>query len=551
MSIFEFEGYTLDLRPGRLRGSSGDIALRPKSLALLTYFVKNPGRVIGKSELVEAVWPNTFVSDDSLSQCLSDIRGALGPKADGFIRTVPRRGYVLDEERLFLRAAGQDAGQAESPRSPRNRPSLVVLPFSNMGEDPEQEFFADGITADIITDLSKVSQLSVIARNSTLIYKGAPADVKEIAARFNISHVVEGSVRRSGGRVRINAQLVDATHATHVWAERYDRDLSDIFSVQDEIVHSIVDALKVRLLPQESAAIRKSGTQSGSAYDFYLRGRHYLGIHSQKAYDSAYRMFMKAVELDPGYAQAYAGASDCCAFRCMWNADIPVERALDLSAEALRLDPDLPESHASRGWALSVTARYEEAAWHLEQAIRLDPKSYEAHYLFGRTHALQGHYAEAARYFERAIEIAPDDFQAYGNLSHQYWALGRHNDSTMMERNCLVRAERELELRPDNPRALCYGALALAILGEAGRASEWAERALWFDPDGTQVLYNVASVFSLLGDRTRAIELLERCLPGGHPQLLTWARHDQDFAPLRNEPRFLALWAPDGKTITP
>lgn len=538
MSVFGFAGHTLDLEQKRLRIGADDVMLRPKSLALLTYLVTNPGRVISKDELISAVWPNVVVSDDSLSQCLKDIRSALGPGAEGLIRTVPRRGYLLDEARLSIRADDRGAMQ---PQKTAQKPSLAVLPFTNMSGDPEQEFFADGMTADIITDLSKASGLSVIARNSVFTYKGRAVDIAEVAARFDVSHIVEGSVRKSGQRVRINAQLVAAQGGTPVWAERYDRDLSDIFSVQDDITHSIVDALKVHLLAQESEAIRKISTTSSAAYDFYLRGRHYLSHYSLKAYDAAYRLFMRAIELDPDYARAYAGASDCCAFRCMWNADVSIEKSLELSARAAELDPQLPEAHAARGWALAVAARYQESIRSFERAIALDPMSFEAHHLCARAFALQGHYADAARHFERAIAIAPDDFQPYGLLSFQYWALGRQDDSAAMERLCLDRAERELALRPDNQRALCFGALSLAILGDAPRAREWAERALWLDADDTQVLYNIASVCSLLGDQAKALELLERCLPGKHPQMLVWARHDRDFAPLHDNPRFLAL----------
>ena len=538
MPAFEFAGFTLDLTQRRLRNGAGDVMLSPKPLALLSYFVTNPGRVIGKDELIGAVWPNVIVSDDSVSQCLRNIRATLGPAAEGLIRTVPRRGYLLDEAWLSASPVLSDAGQ---PEKIDNKPSLAILPFINMSGDPEQEFFADGVTEDIITDLSKVSGLSVIARGSVFSYKGKAADVAEIAARFHASHVLEGSVRKSGRRVRINAQLADALEGTQLWAERYDRDLADIFYLQDDIARNIVDALKVHLLARESEAISRIKTRSGAAYEFCLRGRHYLSFHSLKGYDSGYRMFMKAIELDPGYARAYAGAADCCTFRCMWNADISVEQALELSAKAVELDPKLPEAHAAHGWALAIAARYTQASQSFERAIELDPMSYEAHYLYARAYALQGSHTQSAHYFERAIAISPDDFQPYGNLSHQYWGLGRLEDSMAMERCCLERAERELELRPDNARALCYGSLSLAILGEAGKAREWAGRALWLDPDGTQVLYNVASLFSLLGDYAEAMELLERCLPRMHSQALTWAMNDKDLAPLHNDPRFLVV----------
>ena len=256
-----------------------------------------------------------------------------------------------------------------APRSERNKPSIAVLPFTNISGDPEQEYFADGITEDIITDLSKVSGLSVIARNSVFTYKGRHADVQEVGQRFNVTTIVEGSVRRTGNRVRINAELINARDGTHLWADRYDRDLTDIFALQDEVTKAIVEQLKVKLLPQEKKAIEAVPTSIVDAYNFYLRGRHLFYLRTTPHVLLAQRMFMKAVELDPGYARAYAGLADAAWFLYINDHEgVTVSDIFVASTKSLELDPDLAEAHASHGIALHYLDRYPEAVVEFERA---------------------------------------------------------------------------------------------------------------------------------------------------------------------------------------
>ena len=259
------------------------------------------------------------------------------------------------------------------------RPSIAVLPFTNMSGDSEQEYFADGITEDIITDLSKVSGLSVIARNSVFTYKGRAVDAQEVSRRFHASHIVEGSVRKAGQRVRINAQLIDGRDGTHLWADRYDRDLTDIFAIQDEITKTIVEQLKVTLLPKEKRAIETAPTQSVNAYDYYLQGRHLFHLHTQAHVLVAQRWFKKALELDPGYARAYAGLAYCCWFLYTNDhAGTSVNDIFEASANAVQLDPELAEGRAAHGIALDHLGRYPEAVVEFERAIAIDPTLFEA-----------------------------------------------------------------------------------------------------------------------------------------------------------------------------
>src|SRR6476660_2777884 len=283
------------------------------------------------------------------------------------------------------------------------KPSIAVLPFNNMSGDPEQEYFSDGITEDIITDLSKVSALFVVARNTAFTYKGKPMKVREVAQELGVSFILEGSVRKAGSRVRVNGQLIDGRNGGHVWADRYDRDLTDIFAIQDEITHAIVDQLKVKLLPQEKKSIKQTRTDNVEAYTFYLRGRQFMERRSKVYYQLAGQMFAEAAKLDPLYARAYAGIADCDSFLYLHYhvEDVAIGDILATSARALALDSGLAEAHASRGLALSVEKRYDEATAEFEQAIALDPDSFEGNYFYGRACFTLGKLERAAALFER------------------------------------------------------------------------------------------------------------------------------------------------------
>jgi adenylate cyclase len=419
------------------------------------------------------------------------------------------------------------------------KPSIAVLPFNNMSGDPEQEYFSDGITEDIITDLSKISGLFVVGRNTVFTYKGKAVKLHDVAAELGVKFILEGSVRKSGQRVRVTAQLIDGKDGGHIWADRFDRDLTDIFAIQDEITHTIVEQLKVKLLPAEKKAIAVAPTENIEAYTFYLRGREFFHRTSKTYYALAKRMFTKAIELDPNYARAYAGIADCDSFLFLnYDEKISLDEILANSAKALELEAGLPEAHASRGLALSVGERYQEAEAEYEQAIAGNPNLFEAHYFYGRTCTVQGNFAKAAEQYERAAEIMPDDYQSVGLLSQLYRSLGRHADEVRAARASLERCERALVKNPDNARAAYLGANALALLGDVERAKEWVARALAIDPDDVLTQYNVACFHCLIGDLNRAFELLERLLPHANLETRIWVKNDSDFLPLHSLPRW-------------
>ena len=423
------------------------------------------------------------------------------------------------------------------------RPSIAVLPFNNMSGDAEQEYFSDGITEDIITDLSKVSGLSVIARHSAFGYKGKAVKVQQVGRELGVAFVVEGSVRKAGTRVRVTGQLVSCNDGSHLWAERFDRDLTDIFAIQDEITHAIVDQLKVKLLPREKKSIEQIPTQNIEAYTYYLRGREFVHRLSKHNLQIARRMFARAVELDPRYARAYAGLADCDShLSLIYQVDVPIDVTLATSAKALELDSNLAEAHSSRAIALSAAKRIDEARAEFETAIALDPNSFEAHFFYARLSFQQGKIERATALYERAAEIKPSDYQCACLLSQIYQSLGREQESEEAARRGVDLAERELVAHPEDSRPAQLGAGALVRLRELDRAREWLARAVAIDPDDTNTQYNAACTYTQLGDIDTALDLLEQTLPKLGPGGRNWAKHDSDFEPLRNHPRFQQLF---------
>jgi adenylate cyclase len=423
-----------------------------------------------------------------------------------------------------------------------NRPSIAVLPFTNMSGDPEQEYFSDGITEDIITDLSKVSGLSVIARHSAFSYKGKQLKVQQVGLELGVAFVVEGSVRKAGKRVRVTGQLIRCNDSSHLWAERFDRDLTDIFAIQDEITHAIVEQLKVKLLPREKKAVSEAPTDNIEAYNYYLRGRDFLYRHSKRYYELARRMFTKALEFDPKYGRAYAGIAVCDGLLfAYFQADLSPEKILETADTAVALAGNLAIAHTARGVALAAAGRLEEANSEFELGITLDPNSFECHFLYARPAFAQGNIARAVQALERAAEINPTDYKPPALAIHMYRSLGREADTKAAARKTVMLAEPELLSNPEDPRPAIAGALALLELGEIEKAKDWTQRAQAIESEDVGALYNLACVYSHLDEPERAFELLERVVSNGRPIWRDWIGNDSDLDKLRSYPRFQEL----------
>ena len=420
-----------------------------------------------------------------------------------------------------------------------DRPSIAVLPFNNMSGDPEQEYFSDGITEDIITDLSKISGLFVVARHTSFTYKNKPVKMQQVGQELGAGYVLEGSVRKAGTRVRITGQLINAKDGGHVWAERFDRDLTDIFAIQDEITHAIVEQLKVKLLWQEKESIERAPTDNVEAYTYYLRGRDFLHRTSRRYFELARRMFTKAIELDANFARAYAGIASCDAFLyTLYQVNISLEGIIEMAAKALALDGQLAEAHAASGAALSASRRFDEADTEFERALTLDPNSFEANYWYARHAFAQGKMTRAVQLLERAAEINPADYKPPALLIQVYRDLGRDGDCKAAARKTVENAERDLGLHPEDSRPAVLGAAALLELGERDRAKDWAARAQAIENEDPISLYNLACFYSHLGEAESAFDLLERAITNGRPFWKDWIENDSDLDGLRNHPRY-------------
>lgn len=421
---------------------------------------------------------------------------------------------------------------------PREKLSVAVLPFINMSGDPEQEFFSDGMTEDIITDLSKVSELFVLSRNTVFQHKGRPSDAEQVAKDLGVDYLVHGSVRKAGARVRITAQLTQCASGGHVWAERYDRNLTDIFELQDEITKAIVTELKVNLLPREQAAIEQAPTDNVEAYTFYLKGRESFHRGSKADYLIAKRMFAKAIELDPRYARAYAGLADCDAFLYMDYSEDVAADVLKNSEKALMLKPDLVEARASRGLALAIARHYPEAEREFETAMKQSPDHFELRFFYGRSCYAQGKFDQTAVHWERAAEVKPDDYQALILLNQVYHTLGQEENAARAAIKGVERAEREFARNPHTPRPAYFIATALAKLGRLTEAESWARKALAIAPDDYLTRYNIVCFYSVAGRFDQAFTLLGELLPISNAEMLDWILTDSDLDPLHADPRW-------------
>ena len=420
--------------------------------------------------------------------------------------------------------------------------SIAVLPFVNMSADAENEYFTDGIAEEIINALTKVQALRVASRTSAFAFKGKNEDIGEIGRKLKVATVLEGSVRKAGNRLRVTAQLVNVADGYHLWSERYDRELADVFEIQDEIAGSIVKALRVVLSEQEKRAIEKVPTENVKAYEFYLRGRQFFHQWSRTGIQYARRMFERAIELDPNYATAYAGVADCCSFLYMYwdGSKANLESADSASRKALEVDPELAEAHASRGFALSLNRHYDEARREFERAIAINPKLYEAYYFYARACMQEGKLEEAARHFADAARVRPEDYQALLLMVGPLRGLRRMDEARATMLQGMQILHRHLELNPDDSRALYLGGGALMQLGEREKALEWAGRARSAGESDSMVLYNVACVYALGNMIDEAVDCLDKAIENGFGHR-EWLDNDTDLDSLRGDARFQAL----------
>ena len=551
--VIRFGTFELDVRGGELRRQGVKIKLQEQPLQILQMLLANPGQLVTRDDLRSTLWPtNTFIDfDHGLNKAINKLREALGDSADSprFIETLAKRGY------RFIDSLGTAPGRIES---------LAVLPLENLSRDPEQEYFADGMTESLITSLAKIGALRVTSRTSAMRYKKTDKSLPQIARELNVEAVVEGTVQRAGERVRISAQLVHAPTDTHLWAESYDRDIRDVLALELEVAQAIAREIRVKLTPVDQARFAEPRAVDPEAYEAYLKGRYHWRRRSRDGFKNAVQYFQQAITTDPTDPAAYAGLADVLSVMGLWGLVGPEEgcgKAKGLAQHALELDDSLAEAHCSLAWAKAhFDFDFMAAEQGFERSIELNPRSSTAHHWFGMSLGMMGRYEEAYAELKRALRLDPDWSNMHFGLAFVYWS-GRRYDQA------IERCKKALELDPDSVQALVWlgvscvansmyepaiaalrkavqlsqrTPVAVACLGEAYAAAGCREEAetilqeLVNKPHVTA--YFVARVSAALGDNEEALRWLETA----YRERAEWCpllKVDARFNDLRHDPR--------------
>jgi adenylate cyclase len=415
--------------------------------------------------------------------------------------------------------------------------SIAVLPFADMSPDHDNEYFSDGLTEELLNVLTRVPDLKVSSRTSCFAFKGRDVDIRTVADKLQVGYVVEGSVRKAGDRIRITAQLIETGTDSHLWSETWDRDFGDIFAIQDDIAHSIVNTLALKL---RSGDEPDATTRDPRAYDFYLKGLSFYHRFGPKSQGYAIDLFRRATALDPGFAKAWGGLAGAHAALAVYHGGGEAARraSAEASSKAVELAPELAEAHVARAISLSAMQQYDDAAREFEHAIRLNPKLFDAWYYYARTALHQNRPRRALELFERAAEVNPDDYQSPLLAAPVYRSLGMEDRALDAERRGVMLAERNLEDYPDNARAYFLATSALFSLGRMQEAHQWAERGIAIDPADGSARYNLACFYAQVGEIDKALDYLENSVTSR-----TWLESDPELEPLRDHPRYKAFVA--------
>jgi non-specific serine/threonine protein kinase len=439
-----------------------------------------------------------------------------------------------------------DSGRV-SPAGTRDK-SVAVLYFENLSGAKEDEYFRDGMTEDVITELSKVKNLRVFPRAAVLAFRDQSVTGPQVGEQLNAQYVLGGSLRRAGTRLRITAQLVEARTGTSVWAERYDRELSDVFEVQDEIARNITQALRITLTPQEEKLLAAKPTGDPRAYDHYLKGRSYARRMTRSDIDLALQMFEHAILLDPGFALAHAGIANVCGLVHEWHDADPkwLERGRTAGERALALDPSLPEALVGRARILYVQKRYDEAIRDVRRAIDMKKDCDGAYNILARSLFESDRWAEAIESVDQAIALNGDDYNVYIPYTNIFEGLGRTEDAERLRAREITVLEQQLKEVPEDVRARILLAADYAATGRGADAARELEKAVDLRPHDSNILYNAACTYGVLTRKAEAIEMLRRAKAAGYANP-DWIRRDPDLACLHGEPEFETLFDPSSK----
>ncbi len=437
-------------------------------------------------------------------------------------------------------AAGETGGSnLRAAAAGPAKKSVAVLYFENQSGGKEDEYFRDGMTEDIITELSKITQLQAFPRSEMLAFRDKPVTAPQVGQQLGAAYVLEGTIRRAGNRLRITAQLVESSTRHSVWAERFDRQLEDVFAIQDEIARSIAQALRITLTPQEEKTIARKPTENPQAYDFYLRGRSYT---RRENLDYALQMFEQAIQLDPNFALAHAGIAHLCGLsyeirekNLRW-----IERGMAACDRAMALGPDLPEVMVARARLFYAEKKYDEAALLARQAIERKPDCEGSWNILGRAYFSSGRFEEAAALTERALEANGDDYNTYIPYTQCLEQLGRKMEAEEARRRIIGVLRQQLEVVPEDVRARILLSANLAYFGEAEEGVRHLQTAVALRPNDGSTLYNAACTYGILGKKAEALETIKKAFAAGYGNM-QWAAKDADLNCLHDNPDFRRL----------
>lgn len=535
------------ISPEKIRGEVVDFRSDIWSLGVVLYEMLAGSAPFG-TEPVEAVI--TSILNESPPP-LKEIRPNIPMFVDKIIDRALAKDYRqrydhtedLVRDLVMLQRALDSGAITQRLTTTRERPSVAVLPFDDMTAAKDQGFLCDGIAEEILRALGRIPELRVASRTSAFQFKRSTSDIREIGAKLNVNTVLEGSVRRVGNRVRISAQLINVHDGYRLWSGRFERQMKDIFEIEDEIADQIALALEITLEERIRPITTGPSLTDARAHEHFLLGRQFMHQHRRKAFEIALRLFTQAIELDPEYGRAYAGIADCHAFLRMYfgTGDSSVTAADIASSKALELRPDLPDSHASRGFALFLQEKFEDAESHLRKAIDLDPHLYEPHYISGRLNFSRGKVLEASMNFKEACDLVPEAFDSWYLLGMCYRRLGETKRARNANLECMEAAKARVRSHPDDTRAWTMGASVLVELGEPEKAEKWVQTALAVDSEEPIIEYNAACVYTALGKNDEAIECLKKARENGSLSH-GWSMNDPDLEPLHSDPRFQALF---------
>ena len=559
---YRFDDVVVDRGLFRLLKRDQVKTLEPRAFDLLVYLIEHRDRVVEKQELFDQVWKESFVSDNALTQEIRNIRHAIGDAARSphYIRTVQKHGYRFFADVIEEHKAAENAASV---------PSIAVLPFSNLSAAPENEYFCEGLAEELLNALTRVSNLRVVARTSAFSFKHQQLDVREIGRRLNAATVLEGSVQRTGNKLRILTQLINAADGYHLWSERFDRDMGDVFAIQDEIAGAIIDKLRIKLLPGDKAAVVKRHTDSVEAYHLYLKGRHFWNRRfAPGVLGKAIECFQQAIETDPSYGLAYAGLADCHNLRgvfqfCAPREAFPIataaaEKALEIDSTlaephaalaynrllyawdwpgaegefklALELNPNYALSHLWYAQYLCAMARFDEAIAEVKRAQESDPLSLGINANVGLVFYWARQYEQAVEQLEKTIELDPNFGLAHIYLAHPLIQQGRYNEA-------IAAIKKSMERTQLMPLAISKLGYAYSLRGDRARARRaLMEAEARFQELGLPSTV-LAEIHAGLGDREKFFECLYKGYEERSP-LLAWLKIYPEHDAMRSDGRY-------------